>query len=137
MPEPFIFIGTHRLKEGGLEAARKMSHWLNELVESNEPRVIAFNAYVNDEGTELAVVQVHPDADSMVFHMRLLSQHITGAYEDEGPLAETLSIQLYGDPGENALKMIRQFNPGLPLVVKPHGLGGFTRSTVPDTPAQL
>jgi hypothetical protein len=24
--------------------------------------------------------------------------------------------------------MIQQFNPGIPVIVKPHGLGGFTRS---------
>lgn len=133
MSEPFIFIGTHRLKEGRLDAAREMNQWLCELVESNEPRLIAFNAYANEEGTEIAVVQVHPDAESMLFHMELLSKHITGAYEDEGPLAETTSIQLYGDPGESALEMIKQFNPGLPLIVKPHGLGGFTRSAAPET----
>jgi hypothetical protein len=133
MSEPFIFIGTHRLKAGKLEAARGMNDWLTELVESNEPRMIAFNAYANEEGTELSVVQIHPDADSMLFHMQLLSKHITGAYEDEGPLAETTSIQLYGNPGETVLGMIEQFNPGVPLIVKPHGLGGFTRSAAEHT----
>ena len=132
MSEPFIFIGTHRLKEGRLEAAREMNDWLSDLVESNEPRIIAFNAYANEEGSEAAIVQIHPDADSMLFHMQLLSKHITGAYQDEGPLAETLSIQLYGDPGESALDMIQQFNPGIPVIVKPHGLGGFTRSAAVD-----
>jgi hypothetical protein len=105
-----------------------MNEWLSELVASNEPRMIAFNAYANDEGTEVSIVQIHPDADSMLFHMQLLSKHITGAYEDEGPLAETTSIQLYGDPGETVLEMIKQFNPDVGLTVKPHGLGGFTRS---------
>jgi hypothetical protein len=135
MSEPFIFIGTHRLKAGKLEAARDMNRWLSELVESNEPRVIAFNTYANDEGTEISVIQVHPDADSMLFHMELLRQHITGAYEEEGPLAETTSVQLYGDPGETVLEMIKQFNPGVPLTVMPHGLGGFTRSAAAQTVA--
>src|SRR5262245_37382205 len=127
MSEPFIFIGTHRLKEGKLEAARGMNQWLTELVESNEPRVIAFNAYANDDGTEVSVVQVHPDADSMLFHMQLLSQHMTDAYAEEVPRDETTSIQLYGEAGDTVLEMIKQFNPGVPLVVHPHGLGGFTR----------
>src|SRR5262245_8746292 len=135
MSEPFIFIGTHRLREGKLEAAKGMGEWLAELVKSEEPRVTAFSAYVNDEGTEVSVVQVHPDADSMLFHMELLSKHITGAYEGDGPLDETLSIQLYGDPGATVLEMVRQFNPGVPLIVKPHGLGGFMRSAGDATPA--
>ena len=131
MSEPFIFIGTHRLKEDRLEAAREMSRWLSDFVESNEPRMIAFNAYANEEGTEIAIVQIHPDADSMLFHMELLSKHITEAYEDEGPLAETTSIQLFGDPGESVLEVIQQFNQDIPVIVKPHGLGGFTRSAAP------
>src|SRR5262245_47818903 len=133
MSEPFIFIGTHRLNEGKLEAARGMNDWLTGLVESNEPRIIAFNAYANEEGTEVSIVQIHPDSDSMLFHMQLLSKHITGAYDDEGPLAETTSIHLYGDPGETVLEMIKQFNPGVTLTVKPHGLGGFTRSAAEQT----
>src|SRR5262249_37885832 len=134
MSEPFIFIGTHRLKDGMLEAAKDMNEWLTELVDSNEPRMIAFNAYANEEGTEVSIVQVHPDADSMLFHMQLLSQHITGAYAEEGPLAETTSIQLFGDAGE-ALEMIRQFNPGVPVIVMPRGIGGFTRSAAASTAA--
>jgi hypothetical protein len=135
MSEPFIFIGTHRLKEGKLDAARGMNGWLTDLVASNEPRMIAFNAYANREGTEVSIVQIHPDADSMLFHMQLLSQHITGAYTEEGPLDETTSIQLYGDPGETVLEMIKQYNPGVPLTVKPDALGGFARFATQESPA--
>lgn len=69
MSEPFIFIGTHRLKEGKLQDFEKSFAQLVEVVEANEPRMVAFNGYVNDEGTEVAVVQVHPDTASMEFHM--------------------------------------------------------------------
>jgi hypothetical protein len=86
MSEPLIFIGTHRLKDGRLEAAREMNDWLSDLVESNEPRIIAFNAYANEEGTEAAIVQIHPDADSMLVHMQLLSKHITAHSKTKGRL---------------------------------------------------
>jgi hypothetical protein len=38
-----------------------------EVVEANEPRLIALNSYVNEDGTEATIVQVHPDPDSMLF----------------------------------------------------------------------
>jgi hypothetical protein len=44
---------------------------LIDFIQANEPRLIAFNEYANGEGTGVAVVQVHPDAESMVFHMEL------------------------------------------------------------------
>jgi hypothetical protein len=127
--EPFIFIGTHRLKAGKLEAFKKSCVGLAEFVESNEPRMIAFNVYASEDGTEVSIVQVHPDADSMLFHMRLLREHITSAYEEEGSLDATTSVQIYGTPSEAVLEMIKGFNAeGVPLIVKPHPLGGFTRS---------
>lgn len=135
MSEPFIFIATHKLKEGRLEAAKQMCAWLVEFVESNEPRILGFNCYLNEEGTEVSIVQVHPDADSMQFHMQLLSEHITDSYEEEGPLDVTISIQLYGAPSETVLDMIRNFSPGLPLIVKPLPLGGFIRSAPGQTSA--
>jgi hypothetical protein len=133
MSEPFIYIGTMRLKEGRLEAFKQMCGGLAQFVESNEPRVIAFSVYSDEEGTEVSVVQVHPDADSMVFHMRLLHEHITHAFDEESPLEVTTSGQIYGTPSETVLEMIKQFDPGVPLIVKPTPLGGFTRSAAEQT----
>jgi hypothetical protein len=36
---------------------------LSDFIEANEPRLIAFNEYVSDDGTEVGVVQVRPDTD--------------------------------------------------------------------------
>jgi hypothetical protein len=69
MTGPFIFIASNRLKQGKLDSEKKRLPDLIDFIQANEPRLIAFNEYANEEGTEVAVVQVHPDADSMVFHM--------------------------------------------------------------------
>jgi hypothetical protein len=42
---------------------------LVEFIEASEPRLIAFNEYVNDAGDEVTVVQIHPDASSMEAYM--------------------------------------------------------------------
>jgi short chain dehydrogenase len=62
---PLIFVATNRLKPGQLDAERRRVPGLVEFVEQNEPQLIAFNEYVNDNGTEVTVVQVHPDTASM------------------------------------------------------------------------
>jgi hypothetical protein len=48
-----------------LDAERRRVPGLVQFVERNEPQLIAFNEYVNDDGTEVTVVQVHPDAISI------------------------------------------------------------------------
>ena len=65
MSGPFIFIATNRLKEGKLEDERDRVPGLVEFIQENEPRLLAFNEYANEEGTEMGVVQVHRDAESM------------------------------------------------------------------------
>lgn len=128
MGEPFIFIGTHRLQPGKLPAFREAFSRLVEVVEANEPQMIAFNGYANEEGSEVSVVQVHPDAASMALHMSVVREHITSAYEDL--LEETTSIQVFGTLDETTRGMMQQLaGSGVPIVVKPEPIAGFTRSS--------
>jgi hypothetical protein len=126
MTGPFIFIATNRLKPGKLDSERRRVPDLIDFIQANEPRLIAFNEYVNEEGTEVAVVQVHRDADSMAFHMKLIAERAADAYADT--IDATTNIQVFGTPGGAVTDMLRhQAGAGVPLSVKPHHLGGFTR----------
>ncbi|WP_460463162.1 hypothetical protein [Arthrobacter pigmenti] len=106
MAGPFIFIGTHILKEGQLENFKQYLPQFIATVEAHEPRLIHFGAYFNEEGTEVSFVQVHPDSDSMEFHMQVVKEHVENAYVDY--LAATKNIQIYGTPSEAALAMMSQ-----------------------------
>jgi biotin carboxylase len=123
---PFIFIATNRLKEGKLEEERKRVPGLCDFIEANEPRLIAFNEYVNEDGTEVTVVQIHPDADSMEFHMNVVRERAEQAYAET--LDATTRIEVYGTPSEAVLEMLRQqAGSGVSLTVRRRHLGGFTR----------
>jgi quinol monooxygenase YgiN len=127
MSKPFTFIGTHKIKGGKLEEYCEHLHELVEFVEANEPRVIAFNLYVDEAANRVAGVQVHPDAESMQFHMRLVHEHISGAYQDY--IEATESIEVYGEVPDALLEGMRQATPpGTPLRVVPTHHAGFTRS---------
>jgi hypothetical protein len=123
---PFIFIATNRLKPGKLGDERVRVPGLVEFVEANEPRLLAFNEYADEEGTEVAVVQVHPDADSMVFHMEVVAERAAAAYAET--VEATTGIEVFGAPSDAVLEMLRrQAGAGVPLRVKPLHLGGFVR----------
>ena len=126
MSGPFIFVGTHRIKEGKAEEFKTDALDLAKLVQDQEPQLLGFNFYMNDDETEATIVQVHPDADSMLVHMRVASEHITKGTDE---LLETKDIQIYGEPNDTVLGMITQLTQsGVPIVVKPRHLAGFTRA---------
>jgi hypothetical protein len=126
MAGPFIFIATNRLKAGKLEAEGRRVPGLVDFIRANEPRLIAFNEYANDEGTEVAVVQVHPDADSFEFHMGVVRERASRAYEET--LEATTGIEVFGAPTEGIFEMLRRSaGGGVQYSVKQHHLGGFTR----------
>ena len=128
MSGPFVFIGTHRIADGQLEAFKRDAHALVQLVREREPQLLAFNFFFNEDETEVSVVQVHPDADSMLTHMQVAKEHITEATET---LLSTKDIQIYGATNEAVVGMISQLTQaGVPITVKPVHLDGFTRSSV-------
>lgn len=126
MTGPFIFIATNRLKPGRLDDETRRVPDLVEFIQANEPRLLAFNEYVNEDGTEVAVVQVHPDAESMAFHMEVVAARAAAAYADT--IEATSSIQVFGTPTPAVVEMLRrQAGNAVSLSVKPIHLGGFTR----------
>lgn len=126
MPGPFIFIARNRLKPGKLDAERARVPGLVEFIETVEPRVLAFNEYADEEGTEVAVVQVHPDTDSFEFHMEAVSERASKAYEET--LDATVGIEVFGSPTPRIMEMLRHAaGAGVQYRVKVHHLGGFSR----------
>jgi hypothetical protein len=126
MAGPFIFVSSYGLKEGQLENYTKWTEGLIRYVEANEPRMVAFNLYLNDAGTEVTSVQVHPDAGSMERHMQVVRQYIETAY---GEFLDAPTILLVCGEGDAARQMIRQLTPpGFALVEMPKHIAGFTRS---------
>ena len=127
MPSPFIFIATNRLKPGKLDRERERVSDLVEFIEGNEPRLIAFNEYVNEAGDEVSVVQVHPDAASMEAHMQIVRERAQAAYAET--LDATVRVQVFGRPTQAIVEMLRQqAGSGVEISVNGEHLGGFTRS---------
>lgn len=110
MSEPFIFIGTHRIKPGKLEEFKAyFAKFCADTVAPNEPRLLSFQGY-SDDSDRVTVVQVHPDASSMVTHMSVIAQHLDVAYADY--LEPESSYQVYGTPSSDVLAMMEQQDAG-------------------------
>jgi hypothetical protein len=129
MGGPFIFISQSRIKEGKLEDFKNGLREMAEFVEANEPRVIAFEAYLNDDDTEVTGVQIHPDADSMAHHMQVAFEKIM----EFDQYLDTQSVEVYGVPNDALLGMMKQmgdqFGSEMALRVRTNPVGGFTRES--------
>ena len=123
MTGPIIYVGTHGIKDGKLEVAKQASQDLAEFVEANHPRLLHFEISFSDDGSEMLVVQVHPDEESMALHMQLAGERIAAAYEF---LEGTKSIQIFGDPSEPFADNIEQMAMGAPLTIN-RASYGFSR----------
>jgi hypothetical protein len=126
MAQPFIFIGTYTIKEGKLDEFKRYWPQFVEFVEQSEPRLIAFNAYVDEDGREVGIVQVHPDENSMEFHMKLIREHVEQAFAEF--LSGTVGMQIYGEMTDSTSDTMLQLGRSGALEVKPRSIGGFTRS---------
>jgi hypothetical protein len=116
--EPFIFIQTAPIKDGMLDGYRNDIAETVELVATEEPRLYHFASYINEEGTEQTVIQVHPDPESMRLHMQVAAEHI----RERGPRNLDFSrmrIEVYGSPTEPVLELMRELaGSGVPITIK-------------------
>jgi quinol monooxygenase YgiN len=126
MTAPFIFIGTHKVKPGKLEEFKAwFANYVATTVESNEPRLLSFEAYADPVANLVTIVQVHPDAESMVHHMEVITEHVATAYI--GFLERDSRWQIYGTPRAGVLELIQQMSGDEepPTIHEP--FAGFTR----------
>lgn len=127
MTDPFIFVTTHTVNEGELGRVKELSTTFTDAVEASETGLVAFHFHLSEDGTEVSNVQVHADAASMEAYLPLVQDKIARALA----LTETTSIDVYGTPGPVVRQVLqRNEEQGVRVRVKPHHLGGFTRSAV-------
>ncbi|MPZ14913.1 MAG: hypothetical protein GEU73_10915 [Chloroflexi bacterium] len=116
MAEPFIFITTYAIKEGKLEGYKQYLREFLKMIEAKEPRLIHFGVYINEDGTEVTNVQVHPDAKSMEYHLEVVADEV--AKWPEFCDFSKMSIQVCGTPTDALLSGLTHAGPGVPLNVK-------------------
>lgn len=117
MADPLISINTYRIKEGHLDDYLTGVKVVVDVVSEKHPRMHHIGFYVSDDGSEATTVQIHPDSESLLYHMQLVADHVEGAreYLDWG----SMQIHLYGSPSEAVLKQMRQISgSGVPVTIQ-------------------
>ena len=125
MSGPLIVVFSYSIKPGKQEEARKRIAELVDFVETNEPRMIAFNTYLDRDGKTLSIVQVHPDSASMEFHMQVNAKHFATAFDW---LEASMSGQYFGPISDALAAELAKWDEA--FAHQPVHAAGFTRTTV-------
>jgi quinol monooxygenase YgiN len=123
MSGPFVVISKSRIKPGKAGEYAAMSARMLQDVEENEPRLLAFNQYESEDGTLSVVIQVHPDAESFEYHLKLFGEQVQamlGHIDVEG-------VEIYGPPSPFVEQFVTHGLADLPVTVLPLHRSGFTR----------
>jgi hypothetical protein len=123
MSSPFILISRSRIKPGKSVAYAAMCVDMFRDVEEQEPRLLAFNIWESEDHTSSVVIQVHPDAESFEYHLKLFGERVKEAFD----YVDIEGVEIYGPPSPFIEQFVTHGAPGMPVTVHPLHKAGFTR----------
>lgn len=104
MSGPIVIIDSSEVREGKLEELKAVICEMVEFVEANEARPISFSVYLKEDGTEMTVIQTHPDSESMELHMKAAG-HV---FPEFTPLIKMSRMDIYGELRKDLVEQLRQ-----------------------------
>lgn len=122
MTGPFIVMSRSRIKTGKAEDYAALCAGMVREIEENEPRLLAFNIYESGDHASSAVVQVHPDAESFEYHLKLFGEKVRETFD----YADLESIEIFG-PATTWAEEAVAHGSSMPVIFRPLHRAGFTR----------
>ncbi|MCS7008172.1 MAG: antibiotic biosynthesis monooxygenase [Gaiellaceae bacterium] len=90
------------VKEGKLDAFREL---MEEMVEgtSAEPRTLAYEWYISEDGSEVHIYEKYADSDAMIQHVNGFLDRWAGRFMER---ADITRFVVYGDPSPAAREIL-------------------------------
>jgi quinol monooxygenase YgiN len=116
--EPVIYVDRSQIRDGNLEEVKTRIKDLTEFVERNEPQLVSYAVYVDEDGGHMTVIHVHTDVASLELHMNIAGP----LFDDFAGLVQLSTIDVFGAVGSQVMSRLEQ---------KAALLGGATVRTHP------
>lgn len=104
MSNPLIMIDTAEVREGRMEDVRALMEEFALFVRTAEPRIIAYQAHLDEEAAQLTVLQVHPDCASARFDLELT----VSSFPAIARFIQLSHIDVYGEPSPELLNQLQR-----------------------------
>lgn len=108
MPDPIVYVDRSEIREGALEEVRTAISELVEFVDANESWPLAYSIHLNPGGTEMTVLQIHPDSAGLERHMAVAGPQ----FRKFLGLIRLRSIDVYGRPSAELMRQLHEKAPG-------------------------
>lgn len=134
MSGPLIFVTTAKIKPGRLDDYKQFATELLASFKAREPQLIAMHIFLNEQGTEMTSIHVHPNAASMDLHLKVLDQVLgedMSEWVTRADFLEIKHIEIYGTPSTAVLEANQKWvdSGAIRREVKPVHVAGFTRTS--------
>lgn len=103
MTQPILYIDTSDIRPGSRDVVHRLMADLVAFVEQNEPRIIAYDFFVDERGTSMTCTALHRDSASMEYHMDIGWER----FRDFADHIDQRSIDVYGEVSENVAARLR------------------------------
>ena len=104
MPHPIIYVDTSSIRAGKLEQLKAQMSELASFVEEHVPRVLSYAFFLNESETEMTVVAVHPDSESLDYHLTTGKER----FKAFGDYIDLLHINVYGKVSETVMEKLHK-----------------------------
>ena len=122
MTDPIVFISRNRVKEGLLDEFTEHYGASVPAIEAGKPGTLVQLAYLSEDGAEVVIVRVFPNAEAMDLQLQGADDRSKVAYR----FIEPTSIEIYGKPNDFAMQMMTKVaGSGIEVSVQPVFIGGF------------
>jgi hypothetical protein len=124
MSDPIVFISRNRVKEGMLDDFRKHYHDSIPPIEAGKPGTLVQLAYISEDGAEVDVVRLFPDAEALDLQIQGADERSKITYQ----YIEPTGIEIYGSPSDHTLEKMKKIaGSGINVSIIPRFTGGFIR----------
>jgi hypothetical protein len=93
MGQPIVYVDVSDIRDGKLDELEAAMDHLAGFVEAHMPRVVSYGFFLDKERRTMTVVAVHPDSDSLEFHLDEGNEE----FRKFGDLLDLSRIEVYGE----------------------------------------
>ena len=101
--KPLIVVETSEVRPGKVGDLLAAMSDLARFVRAREPRLIAYQAYLDEDGRSMTLVEIHPDSTSAEFHLEVIG----GASPGLARLMTLTALDVYGEPSSELLAQLQ------------------------------
>jgi quinol monooxygenase YgiN len=102
--QPLVYIDTSEVREGAIDELRDAIDELVAFIKANEPKILAYQVYLSEDGRRMTVVHLHADPASLDYHMEVAGP----AFRRFADLLTLSSIRVYGEPSDKAVRQLHE-----------------------------